>query len=72
MDIDKVKKWYELGKKIVGSFLVLYPVVQAILRDQYGIPLPDFGHFTQAGMLSGTAILAQSNKLIATKKSDAQ
>lgn len=65
---SKILKWWERGKKFAGIFLVLYPVVQAILRDQYGIPLPDFGDYTQTGQLTGAAVLAQSEKVADTKK----
>jgi hypothetical protein len=64
--MSKFYKYYEQAKNLAGLFLVVYPVVQAILRTK-GIVLPDFGDFTATGQISGAALLAQSDKIVKKK-----
>lgn len=60
------KGWFELGKQIVGIAAVFYPILVAYLKGR-GIELPDLGDYTAKTQILGTALLAQSNKVIAKK-----
>lgn len=60
---DKQKKWWEIGKHVLGGLAIFYPILQAYLRGR-GITLPDLGDFTAKTQIAGAAILAQSSKLV--------
>ena len=50
-------------KNIFGLILVVYPILQAYLRGK-GVDLPDLGDYTAISQIGGSALLAQSNKLV--------
>lgn len=63
MSTEKIKKAYEIAKKLYGLFGVFYPIIVAYLKGK-GIVLPELGDLTTVVQVTGGVALAQSKPVV--------